>query len=126
MTVKNKQGRKVGHPFYGSAKWKKVRATYLETKHWICEKCGRPANVVHHIEHLTEKDYFVNYDKCYGFDNLMALCRECHDRMPDHFLARIGKQNIADGYEVDMVTGEVRPVAYPPKGVWCDSPTESR
>ena len=109
MTVKNKYGRKVGHPFYGTAKWKKTRSTYLETQHWICEKCGRPANFVHHIQELKEEDYFVNYEKCYGFSNLMALCRDCHDRMPGHFLGNVGKQAIADGFKVDMKTGEVLP-----------------
>ena len=107
MTIK-KNGRKVGHPFYGSGKWKSVRKAYLESKHWICEKCGCPANFVHHKDELKEEDYFVNYEKCYGFANLMALCRDCHDRMPGHFLSHIGKQAIADGYEVDMKTGEVR------------------
>ena len=100
---------KVGHPFYGSAKWKKTRAAYLETVHHICEKCGAPANQVHHKDPLTEEDYFVNYEKCYGFANLQALCRKCHNRMEGHFLYGREKQQIADGYIVDMVTGEILP-----------------
>lgn len=124
MTVKNKHGRKVGHPFYGSGKWKSCRLKYLEYKHWICEKCGRPANFVHHKDELKEEDYFVNYEKCYGFANLMALCRDCHDRMPGHFLSHVGKQAIADGYEVDMKTGDIRPI--PPRGVGQKISTESR
>lgn len=107
--IKNAAGRKVGHPFYGSSKWKKVRLEYLNTQHHICEKCGRPANFVHHKDELKDEDYFVNYEKCYGFSNLMALCRDCHDTMPGHFRANQGKQAIADGYKVDMITGEVVP-----------------
>ena len=53
--IKNAAGRKVGHPFYGSGKWKKTRESYLNTKHWICEKCGRPANYVHHIKELVAR-----------------------------------------------------------------------
>lgn len=105
---------KIAHPFYGSAKWKKVRREYLKTKHYICEICGKPAEQVHHIDPLREEDYYVNYEKCYGFDNLMALCRDCHNKQPGHFLDRLNKQAIADGYRVDMTTGEI--IADPPHG----------
>ena len=33
--------KKVAHPFYGTAKWKKIRKQYLDTVHYICEECGR-------------------------------------------------------------------------------------
>ena len=98
---------KVAHPFYGSAKWKRVRREYLCTVHHVCEKCGRPAEQVHHKDALKEEDYYVNYEKCYGFSNLIALCRDCHNRMPGHFLDKAGRQLIADGYRVNMLTGDV-------------------
>ena len=104
--------RKVAHPFYGSAKWKTRRLKYLETVHFICEECGRPAEQVHHKDPLKEEDYFVNYEKCYGFANLIALCRNCHNRKPGHFLAHAGKQAIAEGYRVNMITGDIE--AIPP------------
>ena len=124
MTKRNLNGNKVGHPFYNSAKWRKVRSSYLETKHWICEKCGRPAGFVHHIDELKESDYFENYEKCYGFANLMALCRDCHDRMPNHFLGHLGRQAIADGFKVDMKTGDIVPIS--PRGVGVNFGKESR
>ena len=99
--------KKVGHPFYNSSKWRKVRLDYLNTVHHICELCGKPAQQVHHIDPLTDKDYYLNYEKCYGFANLQALCRDCHNHMDKHFLSGKGKQAIAEGYSVDMVTGEV-------------------
>lgn len=98
---------KVAHPFYGSGRWKTVRQEYLKTVHFMCEKCGKPAQQVHHIEELKEEDYFVNYEKCYGFKNLMALCRYCHNRMPNHFLWGKEKQAISTGYRVNMITGEI-------------------
>ena len=107
-------GRKVAHPFYSSAKWKVIRLKYLETVHFMCELCGRPAEQVHHKEPLEDGDYFVNYEKCYGFKNLQALCRECHNRMDGHFLYNKGKQLVADGYRVNMQTGELEVVASPP------------
>lgn len=99
--------RKVAHPFYSSTKWANVRRAYLSSVHHICEECGRPAEQVHHKEPLMEEDYFVNFEKCYGFANLIALCRSCHNRKPGHFLAHLNKQRIADGYRVNMVTGEI-------------------
>lgn len=101
------KGRKVAHPFYSSGKWLSVRDAYLRTVHYMCEKCGKPAQQVHHREPLKDEDYYVNYEKCYGFKNLQALCRHCHNRMPGHFLSKTGKQLIADGYRVNMITGEI-------------------
>lgn len=101
---------KKAHPFYGSSKWKKVRQEYLRTVHFICEECGNPAEQVHHIDPLTEEDYYVNYEKCYGHNNLIALCRKCHNIKPGHFLSGKGKQAIADGYKVNMITGEIEPI----------------
>lgn len=104
---------KKGHPFYGTAKWKRVRAEYLHTVHYVCELCGRPAEQVHHKEPLKEGDYFVNFEKCYGFANLQALCRKCHNKMEGHFLFGKGRQLVADGYRVNMITGELE-VTGPP------------
>lgn len=98
---------KKAHPFYGSAKWKRTRVAYLNTVHHICEECGRPAEQVHHKNPLKEEDYYTNYEKCYGFDNLIALCRHCHNRQPGHFLSGKNDQKIADEYKVNMLTGEI-------------------
>lgn len=92
---------KVAHPFYGSAKWKACREAYKRKKHYICELCGRPADVVHHKNELGEGDYFVNPEKCYGEENLMCLCHNCHNKIHH------SKQAIEEGYSVDMATGEI-------------------
>ena len=65
--------RKVAHPFYSSAKWKTRRLKYLETVHFVCELCGRPAEQVHHKDPLKEEDYFVNYEKPLHTINANAL-----------------------------------------------------
>lgn len=92
---------KVCHPFYGSAKWKKCRDAYKRKMHYVCELCGRPADVVHHKNELGPEDYFVNTEKCYGEDNLMCLCHDCHNKIHH------SSQAIEEGYSVDMRTGEV-------------------
>ena len=35
--------------FYLSAAWEKTRAAYLMSQDYICERCGQPAKIVHHI-----------------------------------------------------------------------------
>lgn len=110
MYYNRNKGRKVGHPFYSSGKWRTVRDAYMRTVHWVCEECGAPAEQVHHRDELKDEDYFVNYDKCYGFANLIALCRDCHNKKPGHFLYGKGKQLVADGYQVNMQTGELEVV----------------
>ena len=112
MYYNKNKGRKVGHPFYSSGKWRAVREAYIRSVHYVCEECGKPAEQVHHKEELRDEDYFVNYDKCYGFANLIALCRDCHNKKPGHFLYGKGKQLVADGFRVNMETGELE--VYPP------------
>ena len=108
--------RKKAHPFYSSGRWIATRDAYLRTVHYMCETpgCGKPARYVHHKNPLHDGDYFVNYEKCYGFDNLEANCKECHDNQPGHFLDGRNRQSVADGYRVNMQTGELELVASPP------------
>lgn len=93
---------KVRHPFYGTSKWKQCREAYMRSVHYICERCGNPANVVHHKDPLKGNDYWDNPKKCFGRENLIALCHNCHNTIHH------GKQAIADGYEIDMLTGEIK------------------
>ena len=99
--------KKIAHPFYGSARWKETRTQYLKVVHHVCELCGKPAEQVHHKDPLKEEDYYVNYNKCYGFENLQALCRSCHNNMEGHFLSGKQRQAIAQGYRINMITGDL-------------------
>jgi 5-methylcytosine-specific restriction protein A len=62
---------------YGRA-WKKIRAAFLAANPLceICQKTGRltPATLAHHKKPLAEGG--TN-----SFDNLTALCTECHSRL---------------------------------------------
>ena len=58
--------------------WKLIRAAYIAA-HPLCELCQRdgrlmPASLVHHKVKLTEGG--TN-----DWDNLQALCSECHSRL---------------------------------------------
>lgn len=64
--------------FYKSPAWKKCRDSFMSSKNWICERCGAPAKIAHHIEYLNPHNInnpFVSLN----WDNLECLCQECHN-----------------------------------------------
>jgi len=72
--------------FYGSRKWKKCRAKY-KSLHPICERCEQAGIIkrterIHHKTYLTPENY-MNPDVSLNFDNLEALCFDCHQA--EHF-----------------------------------------
>lgn len=66
------------NPFYYSQKWRRVSAAYMSSKSYICERCGAPAVICHHKQWLTDKTVH-DPDIALSFDNLEALCQECHN-----------------------------------------------
>ena len=68
--------------FYKSKKWNKCRNTYMAMVGGLCEDCYRmgritPAEEVHHIKFITP-DNIDDPSITLSYDNLVALCRECH------------------------------------------------
>lgn len=72
--------------FYNSSLWKRTRKNYLESVHYICERCGKPADIVHHRKHINLSN-INNLNILIGFDNLEALCLNCHNK--EHFANRV-------------------------------------
>lgn len=65
-------------PFYKSKAWKRASAAYMASKNYICERCGKPAQICHHRKWLDGSN--VNDPSiALSFDNLEALCIECHN-----------------------------------------------
>ena len=65
--------------FYKGKQWRKVRAAYLKSVHGICERCGMPATMVHHKHYIPP--YNINdIAVILNFENLEALCQECHNK----------------------------------------------
>lgn len=63
--------------FYKSTEWGKVRQFVLMRDKYKCKKCGRPAQEVHHIKHLSPENIWdVNISL--NPNNLMSLCKDCH------------------------------------------------
>ena len=65
--------------FYLSADWEKTRAAYLIAQDFICERCGEPAKIVHHTCWLNRRNI---HDRSITliWDNLEALCQDCHNK----------------------------------------------
>lgn len=64
--------------FYASTIWHKQRAAYIRSRHGLCERCGLPADIVHHRTHITPAtidDERITLD----FRNLELLCQACHN-----------------------------------------------
>lgn len=49
------------------------------SQHYLCERCGEPAKVVHHKHYLTKQN-INNADIALNWDNLEALCQDCHNK----------------------------------------------
>ncbi len=65
--------------FYESSSWRECRAAYLISQHYVCERCGDIAKVVHHKEYLTPKN-INDVSITLNWDNLEALCQDCHNK----------------------------------------------
>lgn len=65
--------------FYNSKAWKRVSLAYMTSQQFICERCGKPAQICHHKRYLNAHNV---HDPliALNFDNLEALCLSCHNR----------------------------------------------
>lgn len=73
--------RRLRQKAYQSKEWKELRETYIKL-HPLCEECMKknivtPAQDVHHIE-SPFKNNTINHHLLLDFNNLKALCKECH------------------------------------------------
>lgn len=66
------------YAFYHSRTWKQCRAAFLTSKHWLCQRCLRPASVAHHKKYLTPTN-IGDASVTLSWDNLEALCSDCHN-----------------------------------------------
>lgn len=70
---------------YQSTKWKELRIAKL-MQNPLCELCLQNGKVVEAVD-IHHIDSFMNYTgtdrlaKAYDFNNLMALCKECHSKL---------------------------------------------
>ena len=104
FAVEEKMARAFSHAFYHSPEWQAVRQTVLMRDRYLCVKCGRPAEEVHHKTHLSPKN-IGDPRITMNMDNLISLCRECHfeEHRGDHAAGRKAKEREDDyPYEFDQ------------------------
>ena len=80
--------RPFARQFYSSAAWQACRNEYMKQAHHLCEDClkrgiYKPAREVHHIEELTPMNIH-RPEVSLNFENLVALCKECHKARHKH------------------------------------------
>lgn len=69
---------------YQNTKWRKMRDTYMH-EHPICEECLKqgkvtPAEDIHHKRSPFQKGE-VNWNLLLDYNNLEAVCKDCHGRI---------------------------------------------
>jgi 5-methylcytosine-specific restriction endonuclease McrA len=65
--------------FYASRAWERCRDGYIKSVYGLCEKCGAPGKIVHHVEHITPQT-INDPEVTLNWDNLQLLCQDCHNR----------------------------------------------
>ena len=78
---------------------------------FLCTKCGRPAEEVHHKKHLTP-DNIYDPSVSLNMDNLTSLCRECHfeEHRGEHAKGHETKQQIEYTFDENGYLVQVAPV----------------
>ena len=81
--------------FYNSNAWRRLSRAFLSSKNYICERCGKPAEIAHHKEYITPGN-ISNPAITLNAVNLAAVCIECHNSI--HYSAGGA---VASGLEFD-------------------------
>ena len=77
MCVKRTMAREFSKAFYNSKEWQATREYILKRDLYMCVKCGKPAEEVHHKIKLTPSN-IDDVNVTMKADNLISLCKDCH------------------------------------------------
>lgn len=77
--------RKERQRIYQDARWQRLRIAYL-ADHPLCEECEthgivRAAVDVHHVDSFMDYEGARRIEVALDYDNLRALCKECHQAL---------------------------------------------
>ena len=89
--------RDLRRQYYNTTEWRKLRESYIK-QHPICEEClnkGKvtPATSVHHKQ-SPFKNGTANKQLFLDYNNLMAICHECHAEIHNREQGHISPQDI--------------------------------
>ena len=65
--------------FYHSKEWKRVSRLYMESRNYVCERCGNVAVICHHKTYINPHN-ITDPSITLNPDNLECLCQECHNK----------------------------------------------
>lgn len=107
--------REFSKAFYRSKEWQNTREYILKRDSYLCVKCGKPAEEVHHKIKLTPSN-INDVNITMNPNNLISLCKDCH--MAEHKSDKIQgikkTHNIIDCDEEYGFDGEGFLVRIPP------------
>jgi 5-methylcytosine-specific restriction protein A len=89
--------RELRQKYYNTTEWRKLRETYIKA-HPVCEEClnkGRvtPATSVHH-KNSPFKNGNCNKSLFLDYNNLEAVCHECHSEIHNREQGHITVQDV--------------------------------
>ena len=91
--------------YYNTKQWRNLRNRYIN-EHPFCEICAKRGRAVG-AEHVHHKSFILNGkndDEIYALltneDNIMSVCRECHQKL--HAYAKMKGVTYADDYPEDF------------------------
>ena len=87
--------REFAKAFYNSSAWKKCSKAYRKSKYNICERCGKPGDIVHHKIYLSPRN-INNPEISLNWNNLELVCIDCHN---DEHIKK--EKSIAEGLFFD-------------------------
>ncbi len=71
--------------FYGTRDWRTLSSVYMQDKQYQCEQCSGIATEVHHVDPIqTDSGWLRRLD----YDNLMAVCVDCHNEQHGRFVKK--------------------------------------
>ena len=71
--------------FYKSKPWRMLSSRYMQTRGWVCERCGGLAVEVHHIKPIQTDE---GWNRRLDITNLKAVCVDCHNHEHKRFVKR--------------------------------------
>jgi len=74
----------MSNSFYSTKRWRQLSRAFLLSKSYICERCGRPAEIAHHRIRLTAAN-IKSPEISLNPAVLESLCLGCHNT--EHFSA---------------------------------------
>lgn len=98
--------RNISKPFYNSTAWIKCRNGYMQSKHYICERCGDTATICHHKTYVTAENIH-DPNVTLNWDNLESLCQDCHNK--EHHKAPITQEGLSFDEDGNLIQHYIPP-----------------